>query len=230
MRDRVLITGGAAGIGRAIAERCSRDGYEPVVLDKDGDDIKVDLASPTETREALTQALKGGPIHRLVNNVGIVRPAPLSETTFEDLDAVVAVNIRCAIQCVQTLAPAMMSRGFGRIVSISSRSLLGKPERTVYAGSKAALVGMSRTWALELGRGHVTVNVIAPGPIETPLFRQVNSPALQESIIDAIPVGRIGTPQDIAGAASFLLGKEAGYITGQTLYVCGGTTVDGAGF
>ena len=229
MAKRVLITGGGASIGRAIAEQCQRDGYETVILDRKSGDITVDLASEEETSQALNEALEGGPILRLVNNVGIVNPGPISEVASADLRSVVEVNIRCAIQCVQALLPGMRQQGFGRIVSISSRANLGKANRTVYSATKAAVVGMSRTWALELGQASVTSNVISPGPIETPLFREVNPPELAGPIIDAIPVGRIGTPEDIANAASFLLNEKSGYVTGQNLYVCGGMSVGSSG-
>lgn len=223
MQERVLITGGASGIGGAIAERCAQDGYETVVLDKQGEDISVDLASAADTRAALAEAVGRGPIHRLVNNVGIARNDAAIDVQIDDLDAVMAVNVRCAIQCVQAVYPAMRERGFGRIVNISSRALLGKPGRTIYSASKAALIGMTRTWALEFGNG-VTANAIAPGPIDTPLFRAVNPPGPREALIDSIPVGRIGQPEDIANAASFLLDERSGYVSGQTLFVCGGVS------
>jgi NAD(P)-dependent dehydrogenase (short-subunit alcohol dehydrogenase family) len=121
----------------------------------------------------------------------------------------------------------MKEAGFGRIVSISSRAALGKELRTAYAASKAAIHGMTKTWALELGPAGITANAIGPGPIATELFRAVNpdnSPRTA-AIREAIPVRRFGKPEDIANAVSFLLGAEAGFITGQVLYVCGGMTV-----
>ena len=230
MSARVLVTGGASGIGRAIAERCVQDGYEPIILDKQDADIVVDLASPSATEDALSKAVRGGDIHRLVNNVGIVRAGTLSEITVEDLEAAVSVNIRCAIQCMQALSPHMQRQGFGRVVNISSRTILGKPGRSVYAGTKAALVSMTRTWALELGRHNVTVNAIAPGPIDTTLFRDANSELDREEFATSVPVGRVGLPADIANAASFFLGEDAGFVTGQVLFVCGGTSLPSLAF
>jgi NAD(P)-dependent dehydrogenase (short-subunit alcohol dehydrogenase family) len=238
MTQRVLITGGARGIGRACAERLGADGYEIVVIDKEvaapraGETfIEADLADARATAAALARALAGGPITRLVNNVGIVRPAALEDVTAAELDAVVQVNLRCAIQCAQALAPGMKAAREGRIVNIASRAALGKELRTVYAATKAGLIGMARTWALELAPHGITVNAIAPGPIETETFRAVNPPDSPRTrwIIEGIPVGRLGAPADVAHAVAFFLDARSGFVTGQTLYVCGGITVGLAG-
>jgi NAD(P)-dependent dehydrogenase (short-subunit alcohol dehydrogenase family) len=162
-----------------------------------------------------------------VNNVGIVRPAPLEETSVEDLAAVLDVNLRSAILAAQALLPTMREAGFGRIVNIASRAALGKELRTAYAASKAGLIGLTRTWALELAAQGITVNAIGPGPIATELFRRANpdnSPRTR-AIIEGVPVKRLGTPDDIAHAAAFFLDDRAGFVTGQTVYVCGGLTV-----
>lgn len=230
-RQRVLITGSAAGIGHATAQRCRSEGYEVVGIDRDGDGIRADLSDPGATAAALEEALRGGPITRLVNNVGIVRPAPIEAQSLADLDVAVSLNLRCALQCLQGLLPGMKQAGFGRVVNISSRAALGKASRSVYAATKAGLIGMAKVWALELGRHGVTVNSIGPGPIRTDLFERANppgSPATQ-AIIDAIPVGRMGEPEDVANAIAFLLDARSGFVTGQTLFVCGGTTVGAAG-
>ncbi|MHB1304493.1 MAG: SDR family oxidoreductase [Acidiphilium sp.] len=231
MKERVLITGGASGIGAATAERCRAEGYEPVVIDRAGDGIIADLAEPEATATALAEALRGGPITRLVNNVGVVRPAPVERQSLEDLDAVFSLNLRCAVQCVQALLPGMKQAGFGRIVNIASRAALGKEHRTAYAASKAGLIGMAKVWALELGPHGITANAIAPGPIRTELFDRANPPESPrtQAIIDAIPVRRIGTPEDVANAIAFLLDTRSGFVTGQTLFVCGGLTIGSTG-
>jgi 3-oxoacyl-[acyl-carrier protein] reductase len=228
---RVLITGGACGIGRATAERCRAEGYDVVVIDREGDGIQADLSDPAQTARALEKALSGGPITRLVNNVGVVRPGPVEEQTFADLGQVVSLNLRCALQCVQALLPGMKAVLFGRIVNMSSRAALGKEHRTVYAATKAGLNSMAKVWALELGQYGITANAIGPGPIRTELFDKANpanSPRTQ-AIIEAVPVRRIGEPEDVANAAAFLLDARSGFITGQVLYVCGGMTVGSAG-
>lgn len=226
--ERVLITGGANGIGAAIAKKCREAGYETVILDRAGDDaIHCDLSDPESTRDALEQALAGGPITRLVNNVGAVFANSLSDQTVEEFDDAVALNLRSAFLCAQALVPGMREAGFGRIVNIASRAALGKELRTAYSATKAGLQGMTRTWALEEGKQGITVNAVAPGPIATELFMNAN-PADSErtkAIVNSIPVGRMGTPDDVAHAAAFLLSTDAGFITGQTLYVCGGMTV-----
>jgi NAD(P)-dependent dehydrogenase (short-subunit alcohol dehydrogenase family) len=231
VRERVLVTGAAAGIGRAIAERCRADGYEVVGVDRDGEDIRADLSSPEATARALDEALRGGPITRLVNNVGVVRPGPVEEQSPEDLAAVVSLNLRCALQCLQALLPGMKAAHFGRIVNISSRAALGKEQRTVYAASKSALIGMVKVWALELGRHGITANAIGPGPIRTALFDKANPPGSPwtRAILDAVPVGRMGEPEDVANAAAFLLDARSGFVTGQVLFVCGGMTVGAQG-
>lgn len=226
--ERVLITGGANGIGAAIAKKCHDAGYETVILDRAGDDaIHCDLSDPESTRAALEQALADGPITRLVNNVGAVFANSLSDQTVEEFDNAVALNLRSAFLCAQALVPGMREAGFGRIVNIASRAALGKELRTAYSATKAGLQGMTRTWALEEGKQGITVNAVAPGPIATELFMNAN-PADSErtkAIVNSIPVGRMGTPDDVAHAAAFLLSTDAGFITGQTLYVCGGMTV-----
>jgi 3-oxoacyl-[acyl-carrier protein] reductase len=230
-KERVLITGSAAGIGRATAERCRAEGYEVVGIDREGDSIIADLSNPAATAAALTEALRGGPITRLVNNVGIVRPGPVEEQSLEDLAIAVSLNIRCALQCLQALLPGMKAARFGRVVNVSSRAALGKERRTVYSATKSAMIGMIKVWALELGGHGITANAIGPGPIRTKLFDQANPPGnpRTKAIIDAIPVRRIGTPDDVANAVAFLLDARSGFVTGQTLYVCGGMTVGAAG-
>ncbi len=230
-RERVLVTGGAAGIGRATVERCRADGYDVVSIDREGDALIADLSDPEETAAALERALEDGPITRLVNNVGTVRPASVDAQTLEDFDAVMHLNARCALQCLQAVLPGMKAAHFGRVVNVSSRAALGKELRTVYAGSKAALQGMAKVWALELGEFGITANAIGPGPINTELFQRVNpadSPRTK-AIIGAVPVRRLGTPQDIANAIAFFLHRDSGFVTGQVLYVCGGMTVGAAG-
>jgi 3-oxoacyl-[acyl-carrier protein] reductase len=228
--NRVLITGGGRGIGAAIAKECIKNGWYPIILDKENADIEVDLLDHHATENALQQILKDGPITRLVNNVGMVKPSPIEDQKLEDFNQVLSLNARCALQCIQALLPGMKSKNFGRIVNMSSRAALGKAQRSAYAVSKAGLIGLSRVAALELGAYNITVNAIAPGPIETELFTQANptdSSATQQ-ILASIPVKRLGQPKDIAHACSYFLSDEAGFVTGQTLYVCGGMSIGAA--
>ncbi|MEG0003758.1 MAG: SDR family oxidoreductase [Comamonas sp.] len=229
--QRVLITGGASGIGAAIAERCRAEGYEPVVIDRVGDGIRADLSDAADTERALREALAAGPITRLVNNVGIVVPAEAENQTLAEFDLAVSLNLRCAFQCMQALLPGMKEAGFGRIVNMSSRAALGKELRTAYSATKAGLIGMTRVWALELGRHGITANAIGPGPIRTELFDRANPPDAPRTraIIESVPVKRVGTADDVAHTASYLLDERSGFVTGQVIYVCGGMTVGVAG-
>lgn len=227
--ERILVTGGASGIGRAIAERAEANGWDVVVLDRQpgpvGKTVLADLSDTSDTARALGEALADGPITRLVNNVGAVFPASLREQSLDDVDRAYALNLRCAVQCAQALIPGMSEAGFGRIVNMASRAALGKEMRTAYSASKAGLIGLTRVWALELGPEGVTVNAIGPGPIATELFTGANDAEQTKKITDAIPVRRMGTPADIAHTAAYLLDAHAGFVTGQTIYVCGGLTV-----
>ena len=228
---RVLITGGGAGIGAACAQRCRDDGYDTVVIDRAGGDIAADLSDPAATAAALSEALQSGPITRLVNNVGLVAPAALADQTLAEFDQAVALNLRCAMQCTQALLPGMKAAGFGRIVNMASRAALGKELRSAYSATKAGLIGMAKTWALELGADGITANAVGPGPIRTELFDRANPPDAPRTraIVNAIPVRRIGTPEDVAHAVSYLLDARSGFVTGQVIYVCGGMTVGAAG-
>lgn len=229
MADRVLITGGASGIGRAIADRCRQEGYEPVVLDqlKGPGIITVDMLDVDDTARALEQALAGGPITRLVNNVGAVFPASFEDQTRQDYSRAWRLNLDSGAQCLQALLPGMKEAGFGRVVNMSSRAALGKELRSAYAATKAALIGLTRVCALELGPFGITINAIGPGPIATELFLKANpsdSPRTK-AIIEGVPVKCVGQPEDVANAAAFFLDKRSGFVTGQILYVCGGLTV-----
>ncbi len=235
INNRVLITGASQGIGRAIAVRATHDGYRVINLDKkapksllEGETYHpVDLMDPKAIEELIPRISKEEPIVRLVNNAGFIRPGALENTTLDDFEAVMALNLRAPMLLAQQLLPQMRQAKFGRIVSIASRAALGKEERTVYAASKAGLVGMTKTWALEMAPFGITVNAIGPGPIATELFTSGNPPGDPKTIkiIQNIPVQRMGQPEDVAHAVASLLDDRAGFITGQIHFVCGGMTV-----
>jgi len=231
-----LITGASRGIGRAVAARLIDEGWDVVNLDLappesdtdlGGRWIETDLGDVEKTRRALGEALAGDPIGALVNNAAIGHMAALEDTSIDDFDRSVAVNMRAPMLCAQAVIPHMREQGFGRIVNIASRAHLGKTLRTSYAGTKGGLVSMTRVWALELASSGISVNAIAPGPIRTELFERANPPdnPRTRQIIEAIPAGRLGEPEDVANAVAFFLDGRSGFVTGQVLYVCGGVTL-----
>ena len=232
---RALVSGASGGIGRAIAARLAAEGWQVLNFDRRPPDdaprgvrfVRVDLGDPAALGAALDAALADGPLTGLVNNAAIATGASLEDTGDADFDAVLAVNMRAPMICTRALAPGMRAAGFGRIVSISSRAHLGKAGRTAYAGSKGGILAMARVWALELAAHGVTSNVVAPGPVRTGLFERVNPPRMPRTreILSSIPVRRMGLPEDVAHATAFFMDERAGYVTGQVLYVCGGTTL-----
>lgn len=229
-----LVTGGSRGIGAAVVARLAARGIPVINLDREapaGDSparfVRCDLTDLAVTQATLARIADENAILWLVNNAGIAAPATLEETTVDDFDKVVAINLRACILAAQAVLPAMKAAGKGRIVTVSSRAALGKELRTAYSATKAGVIGLTRTWALELAPHGITVNAIGPGPIETELFKSANphnSPRTQ-AIIRGVPVQRLGQPEDIAHAADFFLSDGAGFVTGQVLYVCGGMTV-----
>jgi len=229
------VTGGSAGIGKAIVERLLADGYDVVSLARrrSGIDharlheVEVDLMDRAATGDAARDIARRFELTTVVHNAGVIRPALLSEVKLEDLDALVNLHLGAAVQLVQAALPAMRERRFGRVLLLSSRAALGAQTRTAYSATKAGMLGMARTWALELAPEGITVNVVAPGPVHTEMFYDV-IPAgseREQKLAASIPVGRIGEAGDVARTVSFFIHPEAGFITGQVLYVCGGASL-----
>jgi len=228
-KHTVLVTGASRGIGKAIATRCLEDGLEVIGLSTTArEDLPwthygVDLAGP-DAKAALAEIIARHRPCRYVGNAGVLINGRLEDVRSDDFDRLMRVNLLSLMETANLMLPVWAEEKFGRVVLIGSRAALGKENRVLYGASKAGVTGLGRTLALELAPHQVTVNVIAPGPIATDLFEHgqpVGSPA-RIKIESSIPLRRVGTPEDIAQAASFLLDDGSGYITGQSLNVCGG--------
>ena len=231
-----IVTGGSSGIGAAIVARLAGEGFTVLSLARrkgQGDgrrivDVEIDLADPHATRSLAVDLATRYPATTIVHNAGAIREKPLEQATQEDLDTLTHLHLSAPMALVQANLATMRAARYGRIVLMSTRAVLGLAKRTVYSTTKAGMLGMARTWALELAADGICCNVVCPGPIaDTEMFHQIipaDSPKMQ-SVASAVPVGRLGRPEDVARAVSFFVAPEAGFVTGQTLFVCGGTSV-----
>lgn len=230
---RVLITGASKGIGRAVSDRLAASGDEPVGLARTrpdgfpGEFYAVDLTDQIATDAALQRVLRDGRVDAVINNVAVARFGRIGSIDLDDLFTTYDLNVRTAVQVVQAALPGMLAAGWGRIVNVTSMTTLGTAERTPYAATKAALEACTRIWAGELAQSGITVNAVAPGPIETEMYREL-SPAGSERearLLQTIPLRRLGTPREIAHAICALLDRDAGYITGQIIRADGGGSI-----
>lgn len=233
----ILVTGASRGIGLAVAQRFHLDGHHVIGLARSAADgafpgtlKRVDLSDTRATAEVLKEVVDEFEIDSVVNNAGLTTSSTLEETSIDELDQILAVNVRAPLQCVQACLPSMIRSGRGAIVNIASRAVLGMPRRTSYAAAKSGLIGFTRTWALELGKHGITVNAVAPGPVQTELYRNNNpmTPAQRAALEGRIPLRRLGEPEDIAGTIAFFLSGDARFVTGQVLYACGGLSIGAA--
>jgi len=232
-REVLLITGATKGIGRAIAERAVTNGWEVVGMARSADPsfpgvLKlVDLLDERARRKLFDEVIQEFRITRLVNNAGMNRLKPVSKVTKEDFETIMALNVTVPYELTQAVLPGMILTGYGRIVNIASRAILGRPGSSVYSTAKAGMVGLTRTLSLELAHSGVTVNAVSPGPIATEMFFSNNPPEslATKALIDSIPMKRMGLVQEVAAAACYFLSDDASFTTGQNLFVCGGASV-----
>ena len=230
---RVLITGASKGIGRAVADRVAASGDVPIGLartrpdDFPGEFYEADLGDRAATDAVLKRVLTDGRVDAVVNNVGVARFGRIGSINLDDLFTTYDLNVRTAVQVVQAVLPGMLANGWGRIVNVTSLTTLGTPERTPYAATKAALEACTRIWAGELAQSGITVNAVAPGPIETEMYRELSPTGSDREarVLQTIPLSRVGTPREIAHAICALLDEDAGYITGQIIRADGGGSI-----
>ena len=242
-----VVTGGARGIGRAIGEWFLRHDCRVVLLDRDSatldrtiteigrpDDLlglHCDVSDPVQVDRAAAEVMaKFNRVDALVNNAGVAVFKPVLETSFEDWRMVMATNLDGAFLCTQAFGALMAKSGGGAVVNIASISgLRASTLRVAYGTSKAALIHMTKQHAVELGNVGVRVNVIAPGPVETEMAKLVHSVAIRSDYVDAIPLGRYGTTEEMANAVGFLCSEESSFINGQVVAVDGGFDAAGVG-
>ena len=227
-----VVTGGASGIGRAVAERLRSDGLRVAVIDLSPTDDEfghvADVSDPTQVATAVAAIREQfGPILVLVNAAGVEGFKKFSSMTFQEWSKVIDVNLNGVFHTIQAVLPDMVEAGWGRIVNISSSSThSGQPFMAHYVAAKSAVNGLTKSLALEYGPCGITVNAVPPGFVDTPMLRSAESRHLLggtvEDHIKRTPVRRVGRPEDIAAACAFFVSDEASYITGQILGVNGG--------
>ena len=236
-----LVTGAARGIGRAIAQALAADGHRVIVADILDDEarnaaheisgiaVHLDVTDSASVDSALKQI--EDPIEILVNNAGWDELKPFLETDEEFWQKVIEINFKGCLRLCHRVVPEMVERGWGRVVNISSDAArVGSSLEAIYSGAKGAVVSFSKTLARETARHGVTVNAVCPGPTETPLLNSLTEEGERgasaiEAMRRAVPMRRLGKPEEVAAAVAFLVSERAGFITGQTLSVSGGLTM-----
>lgn len=238
----VLITGSASGMGRQTALRFAQQGAAVVINDIDAakvdstvEDFReqglrvlgvvADISNKAAVEAMVQRAVeKFGRVDVLVNNAGIERAGALRKLSEADWDLTVDVNLKGTFLCSQAVHGHMVTAKHGRIINIASRAWLGGAGQAPYSSAKAGVVGLTRTLAIELGRSGITVNCIAPGLIHTPMWDELPAKD-QQFLLARQPTGRLGDVDDIANAVLFLADDDAGFVSGQVLYVCGGRSL-----
>ncbi|HEY4797766.1 MAG TPA: SDR family NAD(P)-dependent oxidoreductase [Bacteroidia bacterium] len=237
-----IVSGATKGIGKAIAERLTGKFFVILVATNDergketakelgaehAEYFKCDISNEADVAKLFEHAkTKYGRVDAVVNNAGILRDNMIWKMSAEDFDYIIRINLRGTWLMCREAAKMMKEQKSGRIVNITSRAWLGNPGQSNYSASKAGIIGITRVLALELGRYNVTVNAVAPGLIDTPMTQNLDE-EVRQKLIQAQPTKSIGKPEDVADLIEFLVSKNTGFITGQTIYVDGGKSI-GAG-
>lgn len=239
---KALVTGAAGGMGSAIAADLAAMGATVAVCDINAEGaekvaaelpnaraFKVDLSDPADIDRMVAEVRDElGTIDILVNNAGWDKVGPFVESDPSVWDRLISINLRAPIQLTHAFLPGMLEARAGRLVFVSSDAArVGSTGEAVYASCKAGIIGFSKTIAREAARAGITSNVVCPGPTDTPLLQEVaaGNEKLVQALTKSIPLGRLGRPEDVAGAVAFLCSERAEYITGQTLSVSGGLTM-----
>lgn len=238
-----VVTGAARGIGRAIALALGRQGARVVVnyreraaaadevvrlahaMGADAVAVQGDVSDPEAARAVIAAATeRWGKVDILVNNAGVALYRLLLDTTVEEWDRMMAVHLRGAFNCTKAALPSMIRHGYGRIINIASVwGVVGAANEVAYSAAKAGLIGFTKALAKEVGRGGITVNAVAPGVIETDMLNGLTTEE-KAALADATPVGRLGTPEDVAGIVVYLASPAGGFVTGQVIGADGGMT------
>lgn len=245
-----IVTGGAQGIGRAIALRLAKDGANVAILDLNGENaqktaqeieaagvqglgLACDATDYGQTKQAVEQVhQQWGNIDILINNAGIDRSMPFIKTDQELWDLIISVNYRSFLIASHICIPYMIEQNSGNIVSLGSDAgRIGNPGEVLYCGTKAAIMASSKALAKELARYNIRVNAVSPGPVHTALWDQLHEgdkgSKVTEAVTRAIPMRRLGTPEDVADVVAFFVGDDSRYLTGQVLSIDGGLTMIG---